>query len=396
MRILCVATKPPWPPRDGGRLALALTLQGLADDGHEILLIAPSYAGDSAQADPARRIRIETLALPRLSWPLAAARALVRGRALSIVRHHRAELTQAVDRALAEFRPDVVHAEQLQAFANCAAAARHGVPIVLRTQNVESQLWQQVGTARRGHLPLMLEARRLRIEESRAVAAAAHTLTLTEDDAAALRDIVPASASAKISALAPPFPSHLPAGAGVPCEGEPAIALSGSAGWWPNAEAMRWFLREVLPRLARQLPRAVVHVFGGDASASGPQLRWHPAPLDSADAFPAGAIAAVPLFVGSGIRMRILEAWARGLPVIATPVAARGLEVRSRRELLIADTPDAFCAALRSAAEDSGLRAAMIDAGRRYLAGRHDAARLTQALLGVYREAAGPPRAHAR
>ena len=392
MRILCVATKLPWPPRDGGRLALALTLQGLADDGHEIHLVAPVYDDETVPAEPMDRIRIETVALPRLAWTTAAIRAVFRRRALSIVRHHRAELERAVDQAIDRFRPDVVHAEQLQALANCAPALRRGVPVVLRTQNVESHIWQQVGAASLRHLPLAFEARRLRIEESRALAAASHTLTLTENDAAAWRHLGDKSASAKISALAPPFPPRLPPGKRL--DGEPAIALSGSAGWWPNTQATQWFLREVEPLISRHLPHAVVHVFGGEARVGAANVRWHPAPADSAEAFPDGAIAAVPLFVGSGIRMRILEAWARGLPVVATSIAARGLEVTPGRELAIADTPQAFCEAIRLLAESESLRAAMIDAGRRYLTERHDAVPLTQALLRVYRHAIAQQRAN--
>jgi len=391
MRILCVATKLPWPPRDGGRLALALTLQGLADDGHEIQLVAPVSDDESAAADPTDRIHFETVALPRLPWATATARAVFRRRALSIVRHHRTELEQAVDQAIVRFRPDVVHAEQLQALANCSPALRRGVPVVLRTQNVESHIWQQVGAASLRHLPLIFEARRLRAEESRALAAATHTLTLTENDATALRNINDKSASAKISVLAPPFPPRLPPGTKL--EGEPAIALAGSAGWWPNTQATQWFLREVLPVISRQLPRAVVHVFGGDKSVSAPNLRWHSAPTDSADAFPDGAIAAVPLFVGSGIRMRILEAWARGLPVVATSIAARGLEVTVGCELAIADTPGAFCAAIRLVVENESLRAAIIDAGHRYLIERHDSGQLTQALLRIYQLAIARQRA---
>ena len=391
MRILCVATKLPWPPRDGGRLALALTLQGLADDGHEIHLVAPVYDDETVPAEPIDRIRIETVALPRLPWTTAAVRAVFRRRALSVVRHHRAELEQAVDQAIIRFRPDVVHAEQLQALANCSPALRRGIPVVLRTQNVESHIWQQVGAASLRHLPLTFEARRLRVEESRALAATTHTLTLTENDAAALRDIGAQSTSAKISALAPPFPPHLPPGKRL--EGEPAIALSGSAGWWPNTQATQWFLHEVLPLISRQLPHAVVHVFGGEASVSAQNIRWHSAPADSAEAFPDGAIAAVPLFVGSGIRMRILEACARGLPVVATSIAARGLEVAAGRELAIADTPEAFCAAIRLLAENESLRAAMIDAGRRYLTERHGSVQLTQALLRVYQHAIAQQRA---
>jgi hypothetical protein len=385
MRILCVATKPPWPPRDGGRLALALTLQGLAEAGHQIFVIAAAHDDTGDGAPPADGIVMRNVVLPRRHWATAALHALRERRALSVARHHHAELEQAVSAALASFRPHVVHAEQLQALANCSAARAAGVPVVLRAQNVESDIWRQTATARWRTLPLAYEARRLRAEETRAVKTAARTLTLTANDAAALRRLVPPSDAKRIDTLPPAFPQRLVPGPKLP--GEPAIALSGSAGWWPNLQATQWFLRDVLPRLRRQIPQAVVHVFGGDAFASGPQLCWHPAPAESADAFPENAIAAVPLFVGSGIRMRILEAWARGLPVVATSIAARGLDVIDGRELSIADGAEEFCAAIGALAASPDRRAAHVDAGRAYLAQRHDPQRATQALLDIYRQA---------
>jgi len=373
---------------------LALTLQGLAEAGHEIHLIAPASNAKVANANRLDSISVEEIVVPRTPWPVAAARALQRRRSLSVTRHHHAEVERAVGAALIRFRPDIVHAEQLHALANCSAALSTGVPVVLRMQNVESDLWRQTAAARTLAWPLGFEANRLQAEEHRALAAATHTLTLTEADAAMLRQLHPSIAAAKTSTLPPAFPQRLPAGPRF--EGDPAIVLSGSAGWWPNHQATRWFLREVLPRLSRQLPRAVVHMFGGDAIASRPNLRWHPGPVESVDAFPEDAIAAVPLFVGSGIRMRILEAWARGLPVVATSKAASGLDVTAGRELALADTADDFCAALCTLAVDRDARAMQVDAGRTYLAARHDPAQATRALLDVYRQAIARGRAPER
>jgi glycosyltransferase involved in cell wall biosynthesis len=69
-------------------------------------------------------------------------------------------------------------------------------------------------------------------------------------------------------------------------------------------------------------------------------VETHPAPADSREAFAPGAILVVPLRIASGIRMKILEAWARGLPVVATPEAAAGLEAEDGRELLLAERHD--------------------------------------------------------
>lgn len=385
MKILVVATKPPWPPHDGGRLVLWLTLQALAAAGHALHLIAPVGTDD---ADPAALARLRTVCTPQLiplrphGWAASAWRAAREGSALSLARHRHAAITAAVAARIADWRPDIVHAEQLQALSNCDAASGAGTRVVLRMQNVESSLWQQLARAR-PLLPLLaFEARRLRAAEARLLPRVAATLTLTDDDAAALRTIAP-QAAASISVVAPPFPSELPAGPRV--AGEPALVLAGSAGWWPNRQGLDWFLSSVAPHL-RGSAGVRLHVFGGGIP-SRRDVVVHAAPADSAAAFPEGAIAAVPLLTGSGIRMRILEAWARGLPVVATRVAAAGFSVESGRELLIADSAEDFAQAVRRLQADTALRAQLVANGRAYLRRHHEPAACAAALTARYRAA---------
>jgi hypothetical protein len=276
----------------------------------------------------------------------------------------------------------VVHAEQLHAFANCTPAIDARIALVLRMQNVESALRAQQARLRRAaRFALGVEAARLRADEADAIARATRTIALTGDDAATLRAAHPGAA---VVTIEPAFPARLPPAA--PLEGEPAVALAGSTGWWPNADGERWLLREAWPLVAARLPGAMLHRFGGVAGTHA-HARRHAAPADSRDAFPADAIAAVPLRAGSGIRMRILEAWARGLPVVATPAAARGLAVADGRELLVAESPERFAEAIARIHHDHALRDALVAGGREHLQRHHDGARQTRALLDVYEDA---------
>lgn len=386
MRILIVATKSPHPARDGGRLALWHTLCGLAEAGHELALVAPADARDhsrNAAHDPALPYHAHVVDARARSAPAALAHAFARGFSLGVARHALAGVRDAVADAIARWRPQLVHAEQLHAFANCAPAHEAGIPLVLRMQNVESALRAQQARRSPAGLAWRMEAARLRADERRAMARATRTVALTHDDAVALRALQPA---AIVEAVAPAFPAHLPPAA--PLEGDPAIVLAGSAGWWPNADGERWLLHAVWPRVAARLPQAVLHCFGGTGGAHA-RVRRHAAPDDSQAAFPAQAIAVVPLRAGSGIRMRILEAWARGVPVVATSVAARGLVVADGRALLLADAPDAFADAIARLHGDAALRAALVAGGRACLARDHDGARQTRALLDVYAAARG-------
>jgi glycosyltransferase involved in cell wall biosynthesis len=176
--------------------------------------------------------------------------------------------------------------------------------------------------------------------------------------------------------------------------------LLGSGGWLPNRDATRWFLAEMWPEVRARVPGALLHLYASapDVSSSVPEgVETHPAPADSREAFAPGAILAAPLRIGSGIRMKILEAWARGLPVMATPEAAAGLEAEDGRELLLAEDGPGFASALGRLASEPGLREHLVAAGRRCLAERHDPAAVSRRLLEIYglvaepRGAAGSP-----
>src|SRR6185437_13483381 len=146
LRILTVATKCPWPPRDGGRLVLWWTLLGLVQAGHDVALVAP--ANPEPSGEPIPGVRTYLVRTKQHSWPSAALRAVAHRTALSNARHRLNAMNAGVTDAIAEFQPDVVHVEQLQALANCSRAQSSDIPIVLRMQNVESSIWQQMSTRR--------------------------------------------------------------------------------------------------------------------------------------------------------------------------------------------------------------------------------------------------------
>ena len=95
-------------------------------------------------------------------------------------------------------------------------------------------------------------------------------------------------------------------------------------------------------------------------------------------------VVAVPF--ASGVRMKILEAWARGVPVVASPEAAKGLEADDGRELLLARSPADFAAVLRLLTLDSRLAPSLVARGRELLAARHHPEQVAASLSAVYAE----------
>ncbi|MGH9380349.1 MAG: glycosyltransferase family 4 protein [Thermoanaerobaculia bacterium] len=389
MRLLWIATKPPLPPVDGGRLVTAATLNALGLVGVEIELVTPVPSTEETHPTVEQMgsfCRVHRVPVRTKTKTAALLRAILARRPFSIERHEHEEVRHYVHDLLQNQRYDAVHVEQVQALAQAEPALRRRLPVVLRAQNVESDLWlwpdSPVGRWMAG------EAKRLAAFERRAVRRVPVTVALSQRDASRLREL--AGVEEGVVAVPPPFPATLPTG-DRRLPGAPPLILMGSSGWLPNRDANRWFLSTVWPEVRGRVPNAALHLFAPESErpslSSG--VTAHAPPADSGDALAPGGILVVPLRVGSGVRMKILEAWARGLCVVATPEAVAGLEAEDGRELLVARDAAGFAAAIRRLADDGGLRERLVTAGRRALAEHHDPETVARRLLALYAAARG-------
>ena len=278
----------------------------------------------------------------------------------------------------------------MQALPKADAAFGRRVPVVLRAENVESDLWHALSATRPLLRPLAsFEAHRLARYEAKALDRVAATAALTESDARRLRRLAP---DADVDVVPAPMPTQLPAGRTV-LEGDPPVVVVASR-WLPNQEGVVWFAREMWPAVLRALPHARLHLFGADRKAEGAGTVMHGALHESRDAYAPGAILVVPLRIASGVRVRILEAWARGVPVVATRAAVEGLDVADGHGVRLADTADAFVRVISELRESSDARDRLVSAGRTLLAERHDPGACAARLEAIYRRVmrAGPER----
>ncbi|HEY7980701.1 MAG TPA: glycosyltransferase family 4 protein, partial [Candidatus Eremiobacteraceae bacterium] len=141
------------------------------------------------------------------------------------------------------------------------------------------------------------------------------------------------------------------------------VLISGSMDWRPNQQGLRWFLRDVLPSLAQQAQphEFTVRVAGRMTSALQQELAAYPGvvavpnPKDMRDELARSRVVVAPILASSGTRLRILEAWAAGRPVVTTPPGAFGLDYRDGDELLCASKPVDFAAAILRALRDASL-----------------------------------------
>jgi glycosyltransferase involved in cell wall biosynthesis len=152
--------------------------------------------------------------------------------------------------------------------------------------------------------------------------------------------------------------------------------MTGNLGYFVNRDAVVWWLAEVWPQLAVARPEVRLVVAGdrpGRAvtravERAGPRVELVAAPSDLSGVLERAAAALAPLRCGAGVPVKILEAWAAGVPVVASPWAAAGAAAQPGHELLVADRPDDWVAAVGALLDDRGLCARLAGAGRARLA----------------------------
>ena len=141
------------------------------------------------------------------------------------------------------------------------------------------------------------------------------------------------------------------AGAGATARIWASIVFSGNMEYHPNIDAVRYFRTEIWPLLRQRHPELVWRLVGRNPSAvsaftGAPGIEVVGPVADAVPELARSRIAIVPLRAGSGTRLKILEAWAAGLPVVSTSIGAEGLPARHGEHLLLADSAVDFAQAV--------------------------------------------------
>jgi glycosyltransferase involved in cell wall biosynthesis len=148
----------------------------------------------------------------------------------------------------------------------------------------------------------------------------------------------------------------------------PSLCLHGSLTYGPNVDAARVLVRDVLPRVRAEVPDVEVRLVGnvddrvrGLGAQAGVVVTGSVPEIT--DELAKADVVTVPLRQGAGTRIKVLEALAHRLPVVATSIAVEGLDVVDGEHLLIADEPGAFAVACQDLLRDDALRTRLADAG---------------------------------
>lgn len=173
--------------------------------------------------------------------------------------------------------------------------------------------------------------------------------------------------------------------------GPAALVFTGKMDYRPNIDAALWFANEVLPMVQEQIPEAKFYIVGQKPHQKLANLRdkrgvaitgW----VNDVQPFLRGTkVYVAPLRMGSGTRLKILEAMAAGCAVVATTIAASGMNANSRNGLLIADTPSEMTRTIITLLHDPAQGQELGATAQKYVRANYDWSVIIPHLLSAYR-----------
>jgi len=267
-------------------------------------------------------------------------------------------------------------------------------PLVIVAHNIESQIWQRYWETEASPLKRWYIARqwqKFERFERAAFADCTRLVTVSPADATLARERFGAERVTVVDNgvdTAYFQPADMP--------GDPAhILFLGSLDWRPNLDGVRLLLEQVFPAIRQSVPGACLSVVGRNPPAwllelarEVPGVQLHANVPDVRPHLAAAGVLAVPLRIGGGSRLKILEALAASVPVISTRVGAEGLTLEPGRDLtVVEDVPD-MTAALIAHAQAPETGRVQAASGRRRVLEQYDWDALADRLEQVWLEAA--------
>jgi sugar transferase (PEP-CTERM/EpsH1 system associated) len=173
-------------------------------------------------------------------------------------------------------------------------------------------------------------------------------------------------------------------------ESDSVLVFTGKMDFRPNIDAVLWFAQEVLPLIRQEIPEAQLNVVGRNPHPRLHEVREIPSVnltgyvSDVRPYVAEAAVYVVPLRVGGGTRLKLMEAMAMGKAIVSTSLGCEGIDVLHERELLIADDPPAFARAVVELMQDRALRRKLQIAARSVAESEHDWSQIAPLLERVY------------
>ncbi len=358
MKILQLCKKFPWPARDGESVAVTHLSKALAAEGAEVWLLSMNttkhWFDEKCQPEELQHYHsIDTVPVDNRIKLIPALKNLLFSReSYHVQRFISKAFAERLKALLHKQSFDVILLETLYLMPYLPVLRQHSdAKVLLRSHNIEHEIWERIvsntkNLVKRSYLSVL--AQRLKWYELEQLSKADMLLPISGRDMLRFRELgyegplITLPIGLDLEAYKPNYQTF---------DRPASLSFIGSLDWLPNQEGLEWFLREVWPVLHRRNPTFSLHVAGRHMPAHWENrhlegVHFHGEVEDARAFINAHSLMVVPLFSGSGMRVKILEGMALGRVVLTTTLGLEGIPAQSGQEVFIADTARAFVQAV--------------------------------------------------
>ena len=396
MKILQIANKVPYPPKDGGSIATFAMTMGFTELGHEVTVLAMSTSKHPVkEADIPQKIRDDIRFIlvevdTRLCPVRAAKNLLFSGLPYNAERFITKEFSDRLQQLLNDEEFDVIQLEGLYLAPYVPLIRKHSKALLsMRAHNIEHEIWERTVMQKSGLKKIYtgIIAGRVRKMELKYLNTYDAMVPITGRDAEILKSfgcslplhVSPTGINAhdfKSYDAKPEFPS---------------IFHIGALDWSPNQEGIGWFLKNCWDTLHKKYPELKFYIAGRNAPDSIKNINEPNVvflgEVDDAYAFmESKAVMIVPLLSGSGMRIKIIEGMALGKSIVSTSIGAEGIAVSHDKDVIIADDPQNYTAGIESLLDNFDKFEAIGRNAVKFVEENYDNLSISKALAAFYKE----------
>lgn len=396
MRILQLANKFPFPLKDGGAIATFNLTKSFSKLGNDVTLLAMNtskhhYDLKYLPAEIKKSAKFIAVGVNNNISAVSAFFSLLKNESYNVQRFISEKYNDKLIELLHEQEFDLIQLEglYLSPYVETIRSFSHA-KISMRAHNVEHLIWQHIAkneknTAKKFYLKIL--SKQLKKYELRRLNKYDFLIPISNEDEKKFKElgceipmhVCPASFDEEI---VKPDKSK---------EGYPSVFFIGALDWIPNVEGLNWFIESVWRKITGSYPEIKFHIAGRNCPEELKRRKEtnmivHGEVENANDFMNSKSIMVVPLFSGSGMRVKIIEAMALGKTIVSTSIGAEGIDCEDEKNILIADDEKKFAENIFKCAGNKPFSETIGNNAMKFAHQNFSAEQTTKTLLNFYHQ----------
>jgi len=397
MRILQLMNKVPWPPKDGGAIACLNMTKGFSMLGHEVTVLSMNTSKHHIRIkdmpdDVRSKADFRLVEVPAsINWLEATFNLLFSKLPYNAQRFISDEFSNELAKLLTEKTFDVIQLEGLYLCPYIPVIREYSKALIAyRAHNIEYEIWERTATLSEGFRSKYLRNLSKRIKRFEVSYLNTYDLLvpITDRDGIIL-DKLGNTKPRHTSQTGIDFASLVPTARKLEF---PSLFHIGALDWAPNQEGLIWFFNHCWPKIHQENPDLKFYLAGRNAPEWFERIiklegvEYLGEINDAYDFINSKAVMVVPLFSGSGMRIKIIEGMALGKPIVTTDIGTEGIPTESGKNILIANDADCFTEAINQLINDRSLSDRIGTNAIGFIQEKYDNLSQAEALVEFYKQ----------